>query len=74
MLKSDPDIGGMLSISLEKITDEGVPYEKFLDGIKDSGTLRHYTKNLARFLREVPPRLYEELGCKVPDGTVESQV
>ncbi len=62
----------MLEIDLQKITTDGVPYEKFLDGIKDPGTKRHYVKNLERFLREVPQELYEQLGCAVPDGTLES--
>ena len=63
----------MFSLDLEKITDEGIPYEKFLDGIKSPDTKRHYVNKIAKFLGEIPDRIYEELGCEAPGGTVESR-
>ncbi len=63
----------MLKIDLKTISQDGIPYEKFLDGIKNAGTKRHYTKYLQRFLGEIPPSLYEELNSKIPNETVESQ-
>ncbi len=63
----------MLNVDLKKITTQGIPYENFLDGIKNPETKRHYTKNLARFLKEIPLNLYKKMECAIPDKTVESQ-
>ncbi len=63
----------MFSLDLEKINDEGIHYEKFLDGIKNHDTKRHYVNKLVKFPREIPAEIYEQLECKTPDDTVESQ-
>ncbi len=40
----------MLKIDLKTISQDGIPYEKFLDGIKNAGTKRHYTSTCNDFL------------------------
>jgi len=62
-----------MELSLETISEDGFPYQKYLDGIKNKGTRMHYNKSLHLFLKEIPDHIYEKLLDSHPDPTDESR-
>ena len=74
MLKSDSSHSvGMLKIDLKAMSEEDTPYQKFLDGIKNAGTKKHYIKHLHMFLNEISEKIYQDLNSPVPTDEGESK-
>ena len=63
----------MLEINVSSLAEGGIPFEKYMDGMKDSETKKKYTKNLEIFLDMVPNSIYDELLSKKPDSTIQSK-
>lgn len=62
-----------MNINLELISEDGIPYQKYLDGLKDSETASRYNRNLHLFLIEIPDEIYEKTLQGHPDPTDESR-
>ena len=73
-LKSDPESKiRMLNLDLNAISEKGIPYQRFLDGIKTAETRRYYVRHLRMFLDEITEKIYRDLNSPVPTNTVESK-
>jgi len=59
----------LMEITVETISEIGFPYEKYLDGIKDAETKKHYNRYLKMFLSEIPDTIYEKTLSGIPDAT-----
>jgi integrase len=63
-----------MEISLDSILENGLSsYQKFLDGINDSETKKHYQKYLHMFLKEIPNGIYQQFTDSIPDTSDESK-
>lgn len=62
-----------MNINLELISEDGIPYQKYLDGLKDPKTMERYNRNLHLFLIEIPDEIYEKTLQGHPDPTDESR-
>ncbi len=49
-----------MKISLEDIDQNNDPYQLFVDSIKSDDTKRRYKKNLYRFLKLIPNKIYQD--------------
>ena len=50
-----------MEITLEKINERSVPYQLFLDGIKNKETARRYKNSLHTFLKLIPNQIYQDI-------------
>jgi len=50
-----------MEITLEKINERSVPYQLFLDGIKNKETSRRYKNLLYTFLKLIPNQVYQDI-------------
>ncbi len=53
-------------LSIENIAQREDPYQLFLDYFKNNETRRKYAKTLQRFLKLIPPQIYQDLGISKP--------
>ena len=62
-----------MKISLEDIDQNNDPYQLFLDSIKNDETKRRYKKNLYRFLKLIPNKIYQDtIGISPADREIET--
>jgi len=62
-----------MELDFATISEDGIPYQKYLDGIKNSETKSHYNRYLHMFLKEIPDNIYEKLLNSHPDPTDENR-
>ena len=62
-----------MEITLEKINERSVPYQLFLDGIKNKETTRRYKNLLYTFLKLIPNEIYQDILSESPkDREIET--
>lgn len=57
-----------MEISIDRINERNDPYQLFIDSIKSPETLRKYKKGLYKFLRVIPPQIYQGILGKSPQN------